>query len=159
MKRIIAIIAALIITALSLTGCFGMGTNTSSGTSTADQANAEDVSAYSKDFEGLQKYITDRNTAEKQEIFYDVVGANNGVRYIFNKNAYIEIYDFTDTKNETAKNIISDIKDDGKFRPMEDGTEMTAVITDSGNYVIAWDASRSYDYAGKVATDELKANW
>lgn len=158
MKRIIAIIAALIITALSLTGCFGMGTNTASG-STADQAEAADISTYSKDFEGLQKFITDRNTAEKQEIYYGIVGAKEGVRYVFNKNAYIEIYDFTDTDSEKAKEIIYDIKDDGKFRPMEDGTVMTGVVTDSGNYVLAWDASRSYDYAGKVATDELKENW
>ena len=158
MKKIIAVIAALMITALSLTGCFGMGANQASG-STADQANAQDVSAYDKDFAGLQKYITDRNTAEKQEIYYDIVGAKDGIRYIFNKNAYVEIYDFTGIESETAKKIMYEIKDNGKFRPMEDGTEMTGVITDSGNYVIAWDASRSYDYAGKVATDELKANW
>ena len=159
MKKIIAITAALIITALSLTGCFGLGSNNSSGSSTADQANAADVSSYSKDFEGLQKYVTDRNSAEKQEIYYDIVGAKDGVRYIFNKNAYVEIYDYSSADNETAKKIIEDIKDDGTFRPMEDGTKMTGIVTDSGKYVLAWDASRSYDYAGKVATDELKANW
>ena len=159
MKKIIAITAALIITALSLTGCFGMGSNTSSGSSTADQANAADVSTYSKDFEGLQKYVTDRNSAEKQELYYDIVGAKDGVRYVFNKNAYVEIYDYSSADNETAKKTIEDIKDDGKFRPMEDGTAMTGVVTDSGKYVLAWDASRSYDYAGKVATEELVANW
>ena len=165
MKRIIAIIAALIITALSLTGCFGTGTNTASG-STADQAEAADISTYSEDFEGLQKYVTDRNTAEKQEIYYAMVGADDGVRYIFNKNAYVEIYDFSsassstaDSANATASDILEDIRDDGKFRLMEDGTAMTGVVTDSGNYVLAWDASRSYDYAGKVATEELIANW
>jgi len=52
MKRIIAIIAALMITALSLTGCFGMGNQ--AGTATADEAVAAEIATYDKDFEGLQ---------------------------------------------------------------------------------------------------------
>ena len=42
---------------------------------------------------------------------------------------------------------------------MEDSTEMTAVITKSGKYVLAWDATRGFDYEKKVATEELKENW
>ena len=51
------------------------------------------------------------------------------------------------------------MKDDGKFKPMADGIEMTAVLTDSGKYVIAWDASRGYNYEKDIVTDEVKANW
>lgn len=155
MKKIIALVTALIMV-LSLSACFG----STSGTSTADEANAADVSAYDKTFEGLQKYITDRNgSASKSEIYYEIVGAKDGVRYVLNNNAYVEIYDFTDADSDTAKAILADIRDDGTFQPVPDGTGMTAVITDSGSYVLAWDATRSYDYANKVATDELKANW
>ena len=57
------------------------------------------------------------------------------------------------------ESILEDVKDDGKFKPMADGIEMTAVLTDSGKYVIAWDASRGYDYEKKIVTDDLKANW
>ena len=60
MKRIIALAAALIM-ALTLTGCFGTGMGNSAGTATADQGSAAEVASYDKDFEGLQKYITDRN--------------------------------------------------------------------------------------------------
>jgi len=81
------------------------------------------------------------------------------VRYIFNKNAYVEIYDFSTMKNDAAKAIIADIKDDGKFRPIEDGTIMNGVVTESGKYVLAWDATRSYDYDKKVAPAELLENW
>lgn len=159
MKRIIALAAALIM-ALTLTSCFGTGMGNSAGTATADQGSAAEVASYDKDFEGLQKYITDRNAnSEKQEIFYDIVGADNGVRYVFNKNAYVEIYDFSSMKNDVAKNIIADIKDDGKFRPIEDGTQMNGAVTDSGKYVLAWDSTRGYDYDNKVATAELLENW
>lgn len=158
MKKLISLIAALVMV-LSLTGCFGMGT-ASNGSSTADQASAAEVDTYDKDFKGLQKYITDRNSkAKTSELYYDIVGAKNGIRIILNDNAYVEVYDYTDANSETAKAILADIKDDGKFNPMENSIDMTAVITDSGNYVLAWDATRSYDYAKNVATDELIANW
>ena len=156
MKKIIALMLALVLV-LSLTACFGTPNN---GTSTTDQAKKLDVNAYKKDFEGLQKYIADNNSnPAKSELYYELLGADNGVRFIFNNNPYVEVYDFSKADNDTAKAILADIKDDGKFQPLPDGTEMTAVITASGKYVIAWDATRSYNYTDKVATDEVKANW
>lgn len=167
MKKIIALIAAVALV-LSLSACFMPGANNSD--STADQANAADVSTYDKNFSGLVQYIKDRNAnCEQQEIYYDILGAANGTRIVLNKNAYVEIYDFTDVLSggatadsadpAAAQAVFDDIDEDGKFQPMADSTLMTAVITDSGKYVLAWDETRSYDYAGKVAPDELKENW
>ena len=167
MKKIIALLAAVALV-LSLSACFMSG-NTNSD-STEDQANAADVSTYDKDFSGLVQYIKDRNSnCEQQEIYYAILGAADGTRLVLNKNAYVEIYDFTDVLAGSAtadsadpamaQSIIDDIEDDGKFQPMANGVTMTAVITDSGKYVLAWDETRSFDYAGKVATDELKENW
>ena len=166
MKKIIAFIAVLALV-LSLAGCFG--TQQQSG-STADEAKLEDIADYDKDYKGLVKYIADSNNgATVQEIYYDMLGADKGARIIFNNNPYVEVYDFSSAVDSSAtadsvdpakaKEILEDIRDDGKFRPMEDGIEMTAVITESGKYVIAWDASRGFDYEKKVATDDVKANW
>lgn len=166
MKKIIALIAVLALV-LSLTACFG---NTQNAGSTADEANAKDVSAYDKDFKDLVKYIADSNNGSVvQEIYYDIIGADHGTRIIFNNNPYVEIYDFSSVVDDTAtadsadparaKEVYEDIKDDGKFKPMEDGIEMDARITDSGKYVIAWDASRGFDYEKKVATEDVIANW
>ena len=169
MKKMIALTLALLMV-LSLTACFG---NANNSDSTSDQSNAADVSTYKKDFEGLQKYISDRNSnAAKAELYYDLIGADNGVRYVLNNNAYVEIYDFSstadataDSANATAKAILEDIKDDGMFKPFPDSTEMTAVITASGKYVLAWDASRSFKYTDDsdktagVASTELIENW
>lgn len=166
MKKIIALVAVLALV-LSLAGCFG---TTQNADSTADEAKLEDIADYNKDYKGLLKYIADSNSGSTvQEIYYEMLGADKGARVIFNNNPYVEVYDFSSIVDdkatadsadpERAKEILEDIKDDGKFRPMEDGIEMTAVITESGKYVIAWDASRSFDYEKKVATEEVKANW
>lgn len=167
MKKIIALIAALAMV-LSLSACFSTGTNEES--STSDQAEAADVSTYDKDFDGLVQYITDSNSGcEKLELYYDLLGAENGVKLILNKNAYVEIYDFTNVAENSAsadssdpskaQDILNEVRENGKFKPLEDGIELTAAITDSGHYVIAWDATRSFDYEKKVVTDELKENW
>ena len=168
MKKIIALIAAVALV-LSLSACFMPNANSNSE-STSDQANAADVSTYDKDFDGLVKYITDRGSGyEKMDIYYDLLGADNGARVVLNKNAYVEIYDFSsvasdgataDSSNATkAQDILNAVRENGKFKPIEDGAELTAAITDSGKFVLAWDASRSFDYTGKVVTDELKENW
>lgn len=166
MKKIIALIAALAMV-LSLTACFGANQNAGS---TADEAKLEDISEYDKDYKGLVKYITDSNNGSSvQEVYYEMLGADHGARVILNGNAYVEVYDFSSVADNTAtadsadpakaKSILEDIKDDGKYMPLEDGLEMTAVITESGNYVIAWDATRGFDYEKKVATEDVKANW
>lgn len=168
MKKIIALIAAVALV-LSLSACFMPGSS-DNNSSTSDQVDAADVSTYGKDFDGLVKYIKDRNSGcEELEMYYDLLGAENGVKLILNKNAYVEIYDFSgvaensataDSANsEKAKTIINEVRENGKFKPMADGVELTAAITDSGKYILAWDATRNYDYDKKVATDELKENW
>lgn len=160
MKKIIALIAAMALV-LSLSACFMPNANNNSE-STSDQANAADITSYDKDFDGLVKYINDRGSNyEKMDIYYDLIGADNGVRIVLNKNAFVEVYDFSGASANTAKakDILNAVRENGKFKPIEDGAEMTAAITDSGKYVLAWDASRSFDYTGKVVTDELKENW
>lgn len=160
MKKIIALIAAMALV-LSLSACFMPNANNNSE-STSDQANAADITSYDKDFDGLVKYINDRGSNyEKMDIYYDLIGADNGVRIVLNKNAFVEVYDFSGASANTAKaqEILNAVRENGKFKPIEDGTELTAAITDSGKYVLAWDASRSFDYTGKVVTDELKENW
>ena len=165
MKRIIALIAAFAMI-LSLTACFGSG-----GTKVATADEVKALSEYKKDFDGLKQYLydymglkgsVDSKTGENSsvmEIYYDMIGADNGVRYSINGNAYIEIYDFSSAKTDKAKEILADVKDDGKFTPLENGTQMTATITDSGKYVIAWDATRGYEYQKNLSLDTIKANW
>lgn len=172
MKRIIALIAIAALV-LSFAGC---GAKTAS---TADEASSADVSSYDNNFEGLTEYVAGRTPgSSKNDLYYDLLGADDGVRFVLSASGspYIEVYDFSSTvdsaatadeaksepadadSHEKAKEILKSIADTGKFSPLE-GVTMTAVVTDSGRYVLAWDDSRNFDYTGKIATDDMKAYW
>lgn len=169
MKKLLAImLAAMMI--FALTGCGGSSYSIKDATKdeVAQEIKASD---YKKDFDGLQQYLLDKgyifgklysndgkdSISLKSKVYYDIVGANNGIRYYFaNQNTFIEIYDFSGEQNDTAKKILADIKDDGKFRAVDGLDELNAVISKSGKYVIVYDPALSYDYA-KI-TDELE-NW
>ena len=174
MKKIIALITALVLV-LSLTACMGGGTQTSG--SSSDQAKP--IKEYSKDFDGLKKYIADYNAGGSEaELFYSILGADNGKRYILNGNAYVEIYDFSSYVNasatpdqatadqaakdgdkyESAKAFFAKIKD-GKVRLLENGTELSVMITNSGKYVLLYDETRGYDYARAVTSEDIKKYW
>lgn len=174
MKKLLAILMIGLLM-LSLTGCFAAPAEpTEAPTEPLGQE------AYEQNFKGLQQYLMDRSlipsaslsdpatpdsTAEttasttsdsRTEVYYGILGADDGVRYTLQSTAFIELYDFTNADNDTAKAVLADIKDDGKFYVIEGYDEMTGVISKSGKYVAVYNAKNGYDYA-KI-TDELE-NW
>ena len=172
MKKLLAILLAAA-TMFALTGCFG-GSSYQVKNATSDEEAAE-ISAkdYKKDFDGLLQYLLDKgyiynylyddkNTEKPKqkmtsEVYADIIGADQGIRYYFpDGKTFIEIYDYSGKQNDTAKKILADIKDDGKFRAIEAGDELTGVISKSGKYVIVYNAANKYEY-DKI-TDELE-NW
>lgn len=171
MKKLIAVLLAAMMI-FALTGCVG-GTSYQVKNATSDEeAKAIKASKYDKDFKGLQQYLLDKgyiytkvenpNDAKDSvkltsEVYYDIIGANDGIRYYFSdQRTFVELYDFSGKQNDTAKKVLADIKDDGKFRAIDVGDELTGVISKSGKYVIIYNAANQYDYA-KI-TDELE-NW
>lgn len=188
MKKIIALllIAVLMVT---LTGCFGKKSSSSTESATEPPA----LSTYTKDFWGLQQYLVDYSlvpavkltnpTATASEatpaeaattateatsevrtsIYAELVGADQGARFLLNGSAFIEIYDFSNADNEIAKRILAEIKENSKkddskkdetastlvkgtFTVVDGLDELTGVISKSGKYVIAYNASNSYEY-------------
>ena len=171
MKKLLAL-ALIVMMMLTLTGCFGLG-STASTEPTVDAENAPDISTYNKDFAGLQQYLIDRallpyadltaatpdssdSSAKRTAVYYDMLGADNGIRYNVGGTAFIELYDFSNAKNDTAKAVLADIKDDGTFYAIENYDKLTGVISASGNFVAVYNTKNQYDYAS--VTDEL-ANW
>jgi hypothetical protein len=171
MKKLLAL--ALIVTMmLTLTGCFGLG-STASTEPTVDPEQAPDISTYTKDFAGLQQYLIDRailpyadlsaatpdssdSSAKRTAVYYDMLGADNGVRYLISGTVFVELYDFSNAKNDTAKSVLADIKDDGVFYAIENYDKLNGAISASGKFVVVYNPKNQYDYA-KI-TDEL-ANW
>ena len=167
MKKIVTVLLIAVVM-LSLTGCFGTGT-TSTSTETPTEAPA--LETYTKDLRGLQQYFIDHSLVPyvkltsasatpseaateaatessdpRTAVYYDLLGANYGVRYYLSAVAYVELYDFTGANNATAQSILADIKDDGKFTLVDGLDELTGVISASGNYVIVYNAKNEYSY-------------
>lgn len=164
MKKAFAIllIAALMFT---LTGCFGK----SSSSSDEPTSPPPSIDTYTKDYFGLQQYLVDYGlvpkvdlskynpatpnepasdevSGDRTRVYYDLLGADRGIRFTLNGTAFIEIYDFTNADSDLAKKTLADIKDDGKITVVEDMDEMTGVISKSGNFVILYNAKNSYEY-------------
>ena len=171
MKKILAVLLAAAMM-FALTGCIGTSSYSVRNATSDEEAKEISADAYKKDYDGLQQYLLDKGYIYSKmfagdddedgidlesEIFYEIIGANDGTRYYFtDQKTFVEIYDFSGEQNDTAKKTLEDIKDDGKFKSIEAGDELTAVISKSGKYVIAYNAKNGYDY-DKI-TDELE-NW
>lgn len=94
-------------------------------------------------------------------VFYDLLGADDGIRYLISGTVFVELYDFSkakdDKSNKTAQKILADIKDDGKFTVVEGTDELTGVISKSGKYVVAYNEKNSYDKYADVT--KVLENW
>lgn len=164
MKRLFAILLAAALM-LALTACGGSSNQIKDAT-TDEEAENISPKDYEKDFDGLQDYLLDKGyifgrdgngNSLTSDVYYDIIGANDGIRYYFTDGrTFVELYDFSGEQNDTAKEVLEDIEDDGKFYAIEGLDELTAVISDSGKYVIAYNENNKYDY--KQITDELE-NW
>lgn len=154
MKKILAILLSAMLM-LALTACGG-ATNAIKDATTDEQAKAVKSSDFEKDFQGLQDYLLTKgyiyskdgnNNSLKSEIYFDVIGANDGIRYNFlDGRSFVEFYDFSGEQNDTAKKVLEDIKDDGKFKAIDGLDELTAKISKSGKYIISYNANNKYDY-------------
>ena len=165
MKKLLAILIAAAMM-FALTGCFGGSSNAIKDATSDEEAEAVKAADFEKDFEGLQDYLLTKGYIFSRDgngdslttdIYYDIIGADNGIRYYFtDKKTFVEIYDYSTAKNDTAKSILEDIKEDGKFKAISGGDELTAVISKISKYVIAYNANNKYSY--EKITDELE-NW
>lgn len=156
MKKLIAILLIGLMT-LALTGC--LGTPQPAATEDPNATEPLEASAYEQSFKGFRQYMIDHKLVPSEgesELYYDLIGADNGTRFLLSGTAFVELYDFTDAKSDAAKATLADMKDDGKFTAVEGLNELTAEFSKSGNYVVVYDAKNSYDYA-KI-TAELE-NW
>ena len=160
MKKILAIlmIAALL---MALAGC------AQSSTAQTPTTVQHELSYYSKDFLGLQEYLVDYNlvgyvdmslykatsnevapteSAIRTSVYYELIGADDGVRFLISGSAFVELYDFSNATSATAKAFLADLKEDGKYIVAEDLNELTGAISKSGKYVILYNEKESAEY-------------
>lgn len=183
MKKVFAIllIAALM---FSLTGCFG---SSKSSNETPELHPQKLSYYTAQGFYGLQLYMVDyelvpyvdlakyapatvdEKGATKDEpaadetsgtrtaVYYDLLGADYGIRFMLSSSAFVEFYDFGNADSDLAKKTLADIKDDGKISIEGSPDELTGVISKSGKYVALYNEKKSFDYS-KIK-EALEKNW
>ena len=68
-----------------------------------------------------------------------LIGAAKGRRFTEQtmKKANIEIYEYSDTKNATADEVLKSVKDNGTFSILE-LPEVNALLSDNGKYLMVY---------------------
>lgn len=164
MKKIIAILMAVVLV-LSLAACTG---SKSDDTPTTVK---HELDYYSNDFYGLQLYLVDYGlvpyvdlakfkpstasdatpaeadtTGVRTALYYDEVGAVDGVRFLLTADAFIEVYDFTGATGAKAKATLDAIKKDGKITVVEGMDPLNGKISKGGSFVILYNEKNDYEY-------------
>ena len=129
-KKLLAVLLAALL-CVSVTAC---ANNSSSSTAVATletsstasegetaESTDKDPAGYDDDIQGLCKYLEDCKAAagEKVQMSYDVIGAENGYKYVYryaDSAVQLEVYEFPAELSETAKALLDAVRADGTLR-------------------------------------------
>ena len=160
MKRIISLIAAIMLVCVMLTGCESDG-SASSDTSAVSSENgqtmtgdgAKSPSAYNKDFEGFVQYMKDNGfiSGDGADLTAAAIGASKGQRFTISSPVSkhtVELYEYTDQTSDIAVKTITDARTDGSFHLFESteyATQYTlAAVSEDGRFLMLYtDSSES----------------
>jgi hypothetical protein len=157
MKKIIALLLCACCFASVSAGCGYTDAldkaASSSATSTDDSANQSsssnddenkvNASDYSSNLDGLVQYFVDMNyikdsvVKNKTEMDYSLLGATSGYKFTVSNNFTIELYEFDNKADATAKEIISSVKQDGSFSILG-LNPVTAYLSDNEKYLMIY---------------------
>lgn len=138
-KKIIALIMAVFVIA-SFAGC-----------ASAPQSQSDTVKISDIKEEGMAKLCKQLNDDElvpneATDMQNEVIGAISGYRFTIaldGGNALVELYEYDpDNLNDTAKRIISEVKEDGTFN-MLDISDVAAELSDNDKYLMIYNDSKS----------------
>lgn len=157
MKKIISALLMASVIAISAAGC---GYNdaleqaskanqqtTSASQSASEQTSKEAEKVYKDSFDGLCSYMQDKgyytDKAVKTEMDASFIGAKKGVKYSISNNLAIELYEYDTTKlNDTAKEIVKEVKDSNSFTIIEGYPVNAAYLSDNGKYLMIYNDTK-----------------
>lgn len=157
MKKIISALLMASVIAISAAGC---GYNdaleqaskanqqtTSASQSASEQTSKEAEKVYKDSFDGLCSYMQDKgyytDKAVKTEMDASFIGAKQGVKYSISNNLAIELYEYDTTKlNDTAKEIVKEVKDSNSFTIIEGYPVNAAYLSDNGKYLMIYNDTK-----------------
>lgn len=157
MKKIISALLMASVIAISAAGC---GYNdaleqaskanqqtTSASQSASEQTSKEAEKVYKDSFDGLCSYMQDKgyytDKAVKTEMDASFIGAKQGIKYSISNNLAIELYEYDTTKlNDTAKEIVKEVKDSNSFTIIEGYPVNAAYLSDNGKYLMIYNDTK-----------------
>lgn len=172
MKKIISALLMASVIAISAAGC---GYNdaleqaskanqqtTSASQSASEQTSKEAEKVYKDSFDGLCSYMQDKgyytDKAVKTEMDASFIGAKQGVKYSISNNLAIELYEYDTTKlNDTAKEIVKEVKDSNSFTIIEGYPVNAAYLSDNGKYLMIYNDTKIDKNKPDKNSNEYKA--
>ncbi len=157
MKKIISALLMASVIAISAAGC---GYNdaleqaskanqqtTSASQSASEQTSKEAEKVYKDSFDGLCSYMQDKgyytDKAVKTEMDASFIGAKQGIKYSISNNLAIELYEYDTAKlNDTAKEIVKEVKDSNSFTIIEGYPVNAAYLSDNGKYLMIYNDTK-----------------
>lgn len=157
MKKIISALLMASVIAISAAGC---GYNdaleqaskanqqtTSASQSASEQTSKEAEKVYKDSFDGLCSYMQDKgyytDKAVKTEMDASFIGAKQGIKYSISNNLAIELYEYDTAKlNDTAKEIVKEVKESNSFTIIEGYPVNAAYLSDNGKYLMIYNDTK-----------------
>lgn len=172
MKKIISALLMASVIAISAAGC---GYNdaleqaskanqqtTSASQSASEQTSKEAEKVYKDSFDGLCSYMQDKgyytDKAVKTEMDASFIGAKQGIKYSISNNLAIELYEYDTTKlNDTAKEIVKEVKDSNSFTIIEGYPVNAAYLSNNGKYLMIYNDTKIDKNKPDKNSNEYKA--
>ena len=159
-KVFFALLALLLLAALSLAGCGASVADPNSSALVESSASMDISQVRENNLDGLLAYLQGNGLLREdtKEMKAEIIGAVAGkmVQCAYgDETSLAEIYEF-DTQNlgEMAQTVIADARDHGKYRSI-DG-EMTAVMSDNGRFLMIYKDVHTDEAKGPVQKRLLK---
>lgn len=172
MKKIISALLMASVIAVSAAGC---GYNdaleqaskanqqtTSASQSASEQTSKEAEKVYKDSFDGLCSYMQDKgyytDKAVKTEMDASFIGAKQGIKYSISNNLAIELYEYDTAKlNDTAKEIVKEVKESNSFTIIEGYPVNAAYLSDNGKYLMIYNDTKIDKNKPDKNSNEYKA--
>ena len=167
-KKLLAVLLAALL-CVSVTACANNSSSstavatletssTASGGETAESTD-KDPAGYGDDIQGLCKYLEDCKVAagEKAQMSYDVIGAENGYKYVYryaDSAVQLDVYEFPAELSETAKALQDAVRADGTFKVLDN--TVPGYLSNDGRFLLIYtDAKSEKEDANKTHKEHV----
>ena len=156
MKKIFALILASLMLISVMSGCGTTVPNATESTSSTEETKPAEETTYEDNLKGLAEYMKDQgyidNTDNAYKMQAQLIGAEEGYRYL--KGAVqMELYKYNPDKlNKTAKDVMEQIEKNGEFELY--GKKIKGYLSDNGKYMMVYTDSAIVE--GDTTSDAYK---